>query len=245
MSIKKMTEVWEHSQADGTALVLLLKLADFANDAGWCWPGIDRLALACRRSRRQTQRMLAELVELGELEVETNRGSNHTNRYRIAVTPKPSLTFHAEHKDDKNDTGDNSDASSSAPDSSSPPCRQRHGEGDTGDQKGCHGRHPIHQEPSMNLQRARANTFKLEQGEKVEKLNQLLSRHCFATTDKSRREWQSIANEYGRARTFAARCECIEWCIKTARKDGQVVRHAEDVIAYATRWADITERAAS
>jgi hypothetical protein len=38
MSIKVMSQVWEHSTRKGTRLLLLLALADFANDEGICYP---------------------------------------------------------------------------------------------------------------------------------------------------------------------------------------------------------------
>jgi hypothetical protein len=48
MSIKVMDRVWEHSKATGTPLVVLLCLADWANDDGECWPPISKIGKKCR-----------------------------------------------------------------------------------------------------------------------------------------------------------------------------------------------------
>ena len=41
MSIRVMTQVWDTSEQKGSALLLLLALADHAADDGFCWPGIQ------------------------------------------------------------------------------------------------------------------------------------------------------------------------------------------------------------
>lgn len=71
---------------DGPRLLLLLALADYANDEGaHCYPSIKTLARRCRRSDRRTQALLRELAASGEIDIELGRGapSAHgaTNRY--------------------------------------------------------------------------------------------------------------------------------------------------------------------
>lgn len=87
MSIKYMTCVWEKSKQTGTNLLLLLALADHANDAGVCWPGIPHLARKVRRSERQTKRLIQQLIASGELEVAEGGGRGHTNLYKILLDP--------------------------------------------------------------------------------------------------------------------------------------------------------------
>src|SRR5262249_22305654 len=61
MSIKVMTRVWTHSQRKDGELLVMLALADFANDAGECWPSILTLAQKARLTERQTRRVLKRL----------------------------------------------------------------------------------------------------------------------------------------------------------------------------------------
>lgn len=67
MSIKRMAEVWENSAHKAGALLVLLALADFANDQGVCWPSFATLARKARISERQAKRIVAQLVKSGEL----------------------------------------------------------------------------------------------------------------------------------------------------------------------------------
>lgn len=87
MSIKVMTEVWEHSAQKGARLLLLLAIADHADDDGFAWPGLDRLAAKTRMSRRQTITNLQALIADGELQLidRGGAGARDTNRYRVIV----------------------------------------------------------------------------------------------------------------------------------------------------------------
>ena len=82
MSVTVSDAAWYHSEASGNVLLVLLSLADQANDDGWCWPGHESIASRCRLSRRTVQRAIDTLAELGEVEVE-RRGRQRTNLYRI------------------------------------------------------------------------------------------------------------------------------------------------------------------
>lgn len=91
MSVAIMTTCWKHSQARGTDLLVLLALADIANDDGECWPSIPHLAKKCRLDTRTTQRRIRSLEELGEVVVvvcggkSSTRGGVRSNHYRIVV----------------------------------------------------------------------------------------------------------------------------------------------------------------
>ena len=61
-----MSRVWAHSQQKGGELLVMLALADFANDAGEAWPSIPVLSEKARLSARQTQRVLNTLEAAGE-----------------------------------------------------------------------------------------------------------------------------------------------------------------------------------
>ncbi len=90
MSIKQMTTVWEHSRAEGVVLLVLLSLADHADDDGYCYPGIARLAKKCRISDRSVQRHIRTLQEMNELSISEGKGvpvnGGSTNRYRVNVS---------------------------------------------------------------------------------------------------------------------------------------------------------------
>lgn len=87
MSIKAMTWVWDNSEAQGTELLCLLALADYANDEGEAYPGVQRLAHRCRVGERAIRKVLRSLEEMGEIETVFNKGiatsTGHTNRYRL------------------------------------------------------------------------------------------------------------------------------------------------------------------
>ncbi|MGY2892511.1 helix-turn-helix domain-containing protein [Deinococcus sp. UYEF24] len=83
MSIKVMTEVWGSSQATGTKRLMMLALADHANDEGCCFPGISSLALKCKISERNAQLVLRDLEESGELITERGTGRRNTNMYWV------------------------------------------------------------------------------------------------------------------------------------------------------------------
>lgn len=68
MSVKIMSEVWEHSSHKSTELLTLIALADWANDDGFCWYGMSRIAKRVRIERRGLARVMSALVTSGELE---------------------------------------------------------------------------------------------------------------------------------------------------------------------------------
>lgn len=67
MSIKCMTAVWEHSKATGTSRLVILALADIANEAGYCWPSLTTLQKKCAAARQTVLNCLERLEQLGEL----------------------------------------------------------------------------------------------------------------------------------------------------------------------------------
>lgn len=88
MSIKVMSWVWDNSQTKGAHKLVLLALADQANDDGFCWPAIPTIARRCGDlSDRYVQYILADLVKTGELEIIRRRdnGKNKSNLYRVVV----------------------------------------------------------------------------------------------------------------------------------------------------------------
>jgi hypothetical protein len=97
MSIRLMTEVWSRYPKGGNKKLVLLALADYANDDGYCWPGVDLIAVKCNVSRRYVQQVTAELVDDGWLEIGVNQGPHNANMYQVKV-PEGTVDAVAEHR---------------------------------------------------------------------------------------------------------------------------------------------------
>ncbi len=95
VSIRVMARVWEHSQSSGGQLLVLLAIADFADDHGKAWPSVSTLAKKARISERHTQKVIKQLKDMGEL-VADQRPSGHwgTNLYRITLNPEGVANCH-------------------------------------------------------------------------------------------------------------------------------------------------------
>lgn len=85
MSVYISADVWRHSKAKGAALLVLLSLADQANDDGQCWPKVEQIAERCRISRASVHRHLDQLRELEELKWENRSAESRPNLYTITV----------------------------------------------------------------------------------------------------------------------------------------------------------------
>lgn len=89
-----MARVWESSELGGTELLMLLAIADFADDEGQAYPSVRTLAKKCRLQPRRVNYILASLQTRGELQVRKNEGPKGTNRYRITLPLQPSAPLH-------------------------------------------------------------------------------------------------------------------------------------------------------
>lgn len=78
-----MAAVWEHADCSQTALLVLLALADHANDAGECWPSYPRLAQRARTSERHVRRVMLDLEERGL--IARDRRSGFETHYTLTV----------------------------------------------------------------------------------------------------------------------------------------------------------------
>jgi hypothetical protein len=84
-----LTCVFDQSAARGSARLVLVVLADRADENGRCWPGLADIA---RRSGLETERAvrraLAKLVRLGEVTIDPGGGRGRTNVYTLRL-PAP------------------------------------------------------------------------------------------------------------------------------------------------------------
>lgn len=89
MSVRIMARVWDYSRSAGNDLLMLLAIADFADDDGRAYPSVARLAEKCRMTSRNANKVIAVLRKGGELEIRQNEGPKGTNLYRIVLDNLP------------------------------------------------------------------------------------------------------------------------------------------------------------
>lgn len=64
MSIKLMSLVWESTTFTGSHRLVMLAIADSANDDGVCWPSVKTIAKRANISERQASRVLNDLLAM-------------------------------------------------------------------------------------------------------------------------------------------------------------------------------------
>ncbi|MEV0681662.1 helix-turn-helix domain-containing protein [Actinosynnema sp. NPDC050436] len=84
-----MTWAWENAPVAGTELLLVLAIADSADDDGRnAWPSVADLARKTRLNERTVQRLLKRLQRDGHITIELG-GGRRRNRYAITMSPTP------------------------------------------------------------------------------------------------------------------------------------------------------------
>lgn len=86
MSISVMDRVWRLSKARKGELLMMLAIADFANDGGEAWPSVPTLAKKSRLSERQAQYALRRLVQSAELRIFKNKGPRGCHVYHVTIS---------------------------------------------------------------------------------------------------------------------------------------------------------------
>lgn len=87
MSNAVLNEVWQHAPVEGNHLLVLLVLADMADeDHRWAWPSVATICRKARMSRATAYRALSNLVDLGVIEdVPESEWPVAMNRYKSIV----------------------------------------------------------------------------------------------------------------------------------------------------------------
>lgn len=89
MAVKVMSYVWDKSKQRGPRLLVLLAIADSANDDGFCWLGIPNLAKKSRQTAVNTRQYVRQIEAAGELivwERKTDDGKyNMSNLYKVVM----------------------------------------------------------------------------------------------------------------------------------------------------------------
>ena len=104
MSVKAMAWAWEQTLKPTDQLVLLA-LADHADDDGICWPGQKLIAEKCNVTRKTVWASLKRLTEQGLIASEQqfrNDGSRTSNLYLLAIASSPVTNLHTPVTDGNN-----------------------------------------------------------------------------------------------------------------------------------------------
>lgn len=84
MSIAAYKRVWDHSQQLGTDKLLLLALAEFADDQGLCWPSVERLArMIGVADVDYAHKLIKKLIKSGEILHKRGGGRGRCSIYAI------------------------------------------------------------------------------------------------------------------------------------------------------------------
>jgi hypothetical protein len=101
VSIRAIRWVWAHA-LPSTHKLVLIALADMADDAGHCWPSIKTVAKHCGISTRSVRRILRDLEDQRLLTAELRQredGSRTSNLYRLGCAGRPNLSEGADAHD--------------------------------------------------------------------------------------------------------------------------------------------------
>jgi DNA-binding transcriptional ArsR family regulator len=82
-----MVQAFQLKLGCSTRKLILLKLADNANDQGYCWPSYQHIADLCEIDKRTAQRHIKKLAEMGYLTIEhrTRKHGDTSNMYRLSL----------------------------------------------------------------------------------------------------------------------------------------------------------------
>lgn len=111
MSVKVSSYVWDGCAAHGvkgTKLLVMLRLADFSNDEGICYPGIEKIAREIGAGRSTVTTAIGELESDGWLtRKERRRGQrNDSNIYTLNVPKLKAAALSIESHRSKSDTSE-------------------------------------------------------------------------------------------------------------------------------------------
>ncbi len=80
MSIDLISAVFKRGPRDKSLLLVMVALADNANDAGVCWPRLSTIAHKSRISERTAMRLLSSLQSEGWLTIEKRAVANYDQK---------------------------------------------------------------------------------------------------------------------------------------------------------------------
>lgn len=83
MSVLLITKAWKINVENAARKLVLIKLADNANDQGICWPSYKNLAINCEMSRRTVMRHVEDLILTGFIKKQSRKGGVHINKSNL------------------------------------------------------------------------------------------------------------------------------------------------------------------
>jgi DNA-binding GntR family transcriptional regulator len=83
MSIRWISGVWENGPDDAVKRLVLLKLADNADDNGYCFPSLEDICAKTKLSISTVRRSVKALELDGWVTVTRGRGAGHHSRYQL------------------------------------------------------------------------------------------------------------------------------------------------------------------
>jgi putative replication protein len=95
MSVRASSWAWSLEEVQGSEALVLLALADQANDQGFCWPSQEKLAPKARQSVSTLRRSLRSLEKMGLLTTITRSSTRgrRSNLYLLHIGAKPDLSM--------------------------------------------------------------------------------------------------------------------------------------------------------
>lgn len=107
MSVKLMNLAWTVAIPNASAKIVLLALADHANDEGTsCFPQIETICKKCGLTYRGVTKILEQLKTNGQITVVSGRGRHRSNNYKVHPDPtrkwEPRSYF--KHGENRNET---------------------------------------------------------------------------------------------------------------------------------------------
>jgi hypothetical protein len=89
MSIYIMSRVWQQSKSRNGDRLVLLAIADFADEKARAFPSMASLSAKSNMDVRSVQRSVSRLVEMGELAVREGAGPHGVNVYYVLLPESP------------------------------------------------------------------------------------------------------------------------------------------------------------
>lgn len=85
MSIQIMSQVWQNGPREPQNLLVLLALADMADDHGFCTPSLHLIAAKSRCNVKMVRHVLGLLGSAGFVEIGTSESDLGVNNYRVRI----------------------------------------------------------------------------------------------------------------------------------------------------------------